>query len=164
MRIRFLSTQIYEAAPGKGPTFEAGSILASEDVREKLGLQQDPTDEWLQAFMNRWLQRGVAVVVDASNDDPVGDDISAADSNVAAELGALTRPQLDALAAKRGVDVSAARNKGDVIATLIAADMKEKHLDDMTVDELKAFAAKKSIDISSATDVAGILAALKAAA
>lgn len=123
MRIRFLSTQIYESAPGKGPTFEAGSILASDEVREKLGLQYQPTDEWLQAFMNRWLQRGVAVDADAADDAPVGpasetEVVEDDDEDQVVDLTTLTRAELDALAAERGVDVSEAKNKGDVIAAL----------------------------------------------
>jgi hypothetical protein len=131
MRIRFLTTQIYESAPGKGPTFEAGSILASDEVREKLGLQQEPTEEWLQAFMNRWLQRGVAVDADAEDNAEVGPDDTPApeqepEDDGVVDLSTLTRAELDALALERGVDISEAKNKGDVIAALeLAAETAE---------------------------------------
>jgi hypothetical protein len=39
-----------------------------------------------------------------------------------AEYGSMTRGALDALAAERGVDITASKNKADVIAALEAAD------------------------------------------
>jgi hypothetical protein len=113
MKIRFLIDQVYETGgPGVGPKFSAGEYLSSDEVGEKLGVA-DPSPDFVEAFLNRWVQRNLAVwaedqsteIVEPKADEPE-------------DLSSLTRAQLDALAAERGVDVSDARNKGDVIAAL----------------------------------------------
>jgi hypothetical protein len=110
MRIRFLSDQVYESAgPNKGPTFTKGEVLEPGDVTKKLGLAKEPTPEWIDGFMNRWLQRKVAVDHDAV---PVE----------TTDFSKMTRAQLDALAEERGVDVSGASTKADVIAALELAE------------------------------------------
>lgn len=131
MRIRFLSTQIYERSPGKGPSFAEGSVLESAAVQEVLGLTEKPTDEWVDGFMNRWLQRGVAVDVTDEADELTAEageqDSDEDDDDDVVDLTALTRAELDALAAERGVDISEAKNKGDVIAALeLAAEAGEQ--------------------------------------
>lgn len=115
-RIRFLSDQIFEnGGPGNGPTFAKGFVLDETGVAEALGLPS-VTPEYAEAFLNRWVQRGVAETVDgrakptvSPSDEPQSEDI---------DLSTLTRAQLDALAEERGVDISDAKNKGDVIAAL----------------------------------------------
>lgn len=120
MRIRFLSDQIYEqGGPGKGPRFPAGHVLDADGVQEALGLKDEPTREWSEAFLNRWLQRGVAVEVDGRS--PESDPVEIAQNPGAPlpeDLEKLTRHELDELAAAGGVDISDAKNKGDVIAAL----------------------------------------------
>lgn len=62
MRIRFLSTQIFETlGPGKGPRFEDGSTLDETEVGAKLGIE--PAPGYPQNFLQRWIDRGVAVEV-----------------------------------------------------------------------------------------------------
>ena len=57
--IRFTSAQIFESGGiGKGPTFEKGSTLAVDEVAKALG--QDVDDDYAEAFLHRWVQRGVA--------------------------------------------------------------------------------------------------------
>lgn len=127
MRIRFLSDQIYEqGGPGKGPQFPKAFVLDEAGVQEALGLDDAPTEDWSRAFLRRWLQRKVAEEVDGRT--PESDAIEVA-AHVGAplrdDLGKLTRHDLDELAKARGVDVSDAKNKGDVIAALeVAAEAK----------------------------------------
>lgn len=137
-RIRFSSEQIYETgAPGRGPKFPQGFVLDAYDVGEILRVGRTD-DAFSLAFLNRWVQRGKAEYVE--------DDIAASDPKEIAWVGAktvdpvvsepdgqdlpveetdgldgMTRAQLDAVAAERNVDISAARNKADVISALRAA-------------------------------------------
>lgn len=126
MRIRFLKDQIYETGgPGKGPRFETGFVLDGEAVQQVLGLAERPSDEFIEAFLRRWLQRKVADVVDGRT--PASDPVETAANTDAPlpDMEKLTRHELDDLAAARGVDISDARNKGDVIAALqLAAEQK----------------------------------------
>lgn len=120
MRIRFLRDEIYEqGGPGKGPKFAAGFVLDAADIQTVLGLEQAPSDEWTEAFMRRWIQRKAAEEVDGRT--PASEPIEAA-ANVEAplpdDLEKLTRAELNELAAARGVDISDAHNKADVIAAL----------------------------------------------
>lgn len=71
MRIRFLSDQVYEmAGPGKGPRFPKGLILDAADVGKALGMDE-VSGAYCEAFLSRWLQRGVAEEVDGrSRPDP----------------------------------------------------------------------------------------------
>lgn len=71
MRIRFLSDQVYESSgPGKGPRFPKGLILDAADVGKALGVAE-ASDAYSEAFLSRWLQRGVAEEVDGrSKPDP----------------------------------------------------------------------------------------------
>lgn len=63
MRIRFTEDCIYETGgPGVGPKFEKGLVLDAADVGKVLG--QDVPDGYPEAFLQRWLQRNVAVEVD----------------------------------------------------------------------------------------------------
>lgn len=62
MRIRFLSTQVFETlGPGKGPKFDEGSILDESEVGAKLGIE--PAPGYPQNFLQRWIDRGLAVEV-----------------------------------------------------------------------------------------------------
>lgn len=141
MRIRFLSEQIYESSPGVGPRFPAGFVLDTAGVQAALGLDDEPTAEWSDGFLGRWLRREVA--------EEVGDDVPVSkpggpldhDGNgkkggakqpdveqiEKLDLTTLTRAELDALAAKRGVDISEAKNKADVIAALDLAEEFNGH-------------------------------------
>lgn len=123
MRIRFLSKQIYEnGGPGKGPLFPAGYVLDAAGVKDALGLADDPSADWALGFLHRWLQRGVAVIDDGATIDPPAVVDTVVEQVVKTDLASLTRAQLDDLAEKRGVDISEARNKGDVIAALELAE------------------------------------------
>lgn len=120
MRIRFLVDQVYETGgPGKGPRFPAGHVLDAGGVQGALGLAQPPTAEWSARFLHRWVQRGVAVEVDGRSPES---DLAVVATNPGAplpeDLDKLTRAELDVLAAARGVDISDAKNKGDVVAAL----------------------------------------------
>lgn len=115
-RIRFLSEQIFEnEGPGKGVRFAKGQVLGEADVGHALG-KKDLPDGYAASFLNRWIQRGVAVDADAP--------IEQEEAEQPVDLSTLTRAQLDALANERGVDISDAKNKGDVIAALeLAAEI-----------------------------------------
>lgn len=118
MRIEFLSDQQYETGgPGKGPTFATGQILDRDDIVSMS--DGKATVEWAEAFLNRWVQRGVARSVPDDYTGPEKDEQPDADPvDPVPDLEKLTRAELDALAAERGVDVSAAKSKADVIAAL----------------------------------------------
>lgn len=151
MRIRFNSDQIYEnGGVGKGPRFPKGYVLDATGVQAALGLAEPPTDEWAEGFLHRWVQRGVADEVDgrapvteaapepapapptppvsqplgtAKRGEPTkGTDADGKGPVEKTDYSKLTREELDALAKKRKVDVSEAKNKGDVIAALELAD------------------------------------------
>lgn len=65
MRIRFLEDQVYERdGPGKGPKFAKDFVLDAADVQKAIGLDEKPSPEWVEGFLNRWVQRNKAVVVD----------------------------------------------------------------------------------------------------
>lgn len=140
-RIRFLSDQVYDTGgPGKGPRFAAGFVLDEKDVGKVLGIEAD--DEFSAAFLNRWVRRNVAVFIDTPADDPAKvEAVAPAPVAVAQPLGtagrgrptaglddgkpvevpdlqAMSRAKLEALAEARGVDISDARNKGDIIAAI----------------------------------------------
>lgn len=130
MRIRFLSDQIYESAPGKGPKFAKGFVLDEADVGKALSLSDEPTAEWTRGFLHRWVQRGVAEQVDgrAPAHDPgevteATEPVKTGDEQAEeTDYSQMTRRELDALAEQRDVDITAARNKADVIAALERAD------------------------------------------
>ena len=127
MRIRFLSDQVYEqGGPGKGPRFPTGFVLDGDGVQYALGFSERPSDDFISAFLHRWVQRGVAEEVDGRSPES---DLTVVAENPGAplpeDLEALTRAELNDLAAARGVDISDAKNKGDVIAALeLAAEAK----------------------------------------
>jgi hypothetical protein len=118
--------------PGKGPRFAEDLVLDEADVGAYLG--SPVTQGYAQGFLDRWVRRGVAEYVDArtpiSRPEPdgqvssegsrsdVSDDEKKQDE--APDLSGLTRAELEALAADRGIDVAAARNKGEIIAALTA--------------------------------------------
>lgn len=63
MKIRFLTDQVFERdGPGRGPRFAANSVLAETDVGAALGMDNVPKG-YAEAWLRRWLQRGVAVEV-----------------------------------------------------------------------------------------------------
>lgn len=149
MRIRFLSDQIYETGGiGKGPAFPKGFVLDGADVAKALGLAE-ASEAYSAAFLNRWVNRGVAEIVDGRAPQSDVETVEVAGGEVTnpvtAPLGTssrggptpglddgkqvqkpdystMTRADLDELAGKRKVDVSDAKNKGDVIAALELAD------------------------------------------
>ena len=68
---------------------------------------------------------------------------------------AMTREQLDKLAAERGIDAASAKNKGDVIALLQRADKVDdaiaaSEFDALTIDELTWLAEEGQIDVGAA--------------
>lgn len=120
MRIRFISDQIYETGgPGKGPKFPAGHVLDADGIQAALGLTEPPTPEWSRRFLHRWVQRGVAHDVDGcSPESEVALTAAGPAVPLPEDLEKMSRAALDDLAAARGVDISDAKNKGDVIAAL----------------------------------------------
>lgn len=130
MRIRFLSDQVYETGgPGQGPRFAKGYILDEAGITAALGLTQDPTPAWAEAFLNRWLQRGVAVDDEAVPLDPTEPELELPPQVQKPNLSEMTRAELDALAAKRGVNITEAKNKADVIAAIELAEEMAGHDD-----------------------------------
>ena len=114
MRIQFLSDQVYDTgAPGRGPRFAEGQVVDIAEVEGILG--QPVTPDFARGFLQRWLNRGVAVIAPVDAPD-------AGDGTLERDYVSLTRAELDALAAERGIDISDAKNKGDVIAALQLAD------------------------------------------
>jgi uncharacterized protein with von Willebrand factor type A (vWA) domain len=122
-RIRFLSQQIFDTgAPGKGPTFPEGAVLDSAEVADALGLNE-VTPEYAEGFLRRWLNRGVAEEVDQRTPTSMERAEDADTEEMESQAyDTLTRAQLDALAEGRGIDISTAKNKADVVAALKAAD------------------------------------------
>lgn len=128
MRIRFLSDEVYQSgSPDKWPRFAKGEVLDEAGIVEKLGLKADPGDDWKASFLNRWLQRGVAVDHDATPEDPAPVEGDETEQVEKVDLHKLSRAELDALAAERGVDIAEAKNKGDVIAALELAEELAGH-------------------------------------
>jgi hypothetical protein len=129
-RIRFKADEIFEnIGPGKGPLFPKDFVLDEKDVGAALKIRHDETHA--ASFIDRWVNMGLA--------DRVGDDVPPSDPKSIAVVGGpvaapivqaadpqvekvdlskLSRVQLDELAEKRGIDVSAAKTKADVIAAL----------------------------------------------
>src|SRR4051794_15173825 len=102
MRIRFLSNQVYETAgPGKGPRFAKGDVLDGKDVGAALNLKDEPSPAWVEGFLNRWLQRGVAVDHDAVQEDPAVVEPEVVEQVEKTDLTKLTRAELDDLAAAK---------------------------------------------------------------
>ena len=152
-RIRFLSDQVFDTgAPGKGPAFAKGSTLRAEEVAQALG--QRVTEAYAEGFLERWLRRGVAVRI--GDDEP---DAVAEPERAAVDYDRLTRAELDALAADRGLDVSGARNKGDVIAALTRADDAANERG----TALLKLAVDNNVEIPDGSTEEQILAALAAA-
>lgn len=123
MRIRFLSEQVYEqGGPGNGPRFPAGFVLDESGVQEALGLAAPPTADWTKGFLNRWVQRQVAEVVDDKT--PVGapKDVGSGRQEKPVDLARMTRAELEKVAKRRRVDVSKAKTRADVLAALQKAE------------------------------------------
>jgi hypothetical protein len=129
-RIRFKADEIFESiGPGKGPLFPKDFVLDENDVGVALGVRQDSAHA--ASFVDRWVNMGLAV--------RVGDDVAASDPKSIEIVGGpavapvlvepptqvektdltkLSRVELEAVAEQRGIDVSAAKNKGEIIAAL----------------------------------------------
>jgi hypothetical protein len=121
MRIRFLSDQIYEnGGPGKGPKFPKGLVLDGADVAKALDLKKEPTADWVESFLGRWTQRGLAEEV--GNDVPTG----MPNDEDPDSYEAMTVKALHALADERGIDLGDATKKADIIAAIQLADESEK--------------------------------------
>ncbi len=121
MRIRFLSDQIYETdGPGKGPRFAAGFVIDGAEVQNALGLKKEPDPAWIEGWLGRWTQRGVA--------EEVGDDVStgAPSDDPVNPYEGLTVKALTALAEERKIDLGDATKKADIIAAIQLADEAEK--------------------------------------
>lgn len=122
MRIRFLSDEVYQSgAPDKWPRFAKGEVIDEAGIAAKLGLKAEPSDEWKASFLNRWLQRGVAVDHDATPEErKVVDDEPEDDE----DLNALTIAELKALAEQEKIDLGDATKKADIIAAIELAREK----------------------------------------
>jgi hypothetical protein len=81
----------------------------------------------------------------------------------AVDLSKLSRSDLNALAARRGVDITSAKNRNDVIALLEANAESDGDLSKLTKDELVALAGEHGVDISTAETKAEIIAAIQMA-
>lgn len=140
-RIRFKADEIFESiGPNKGPLFPKDFVLDESDVGAALGIRQEPTHA--ASFVDRWVNMGLAVrvgedvpasdpksivVIGGPVTEPIVTDAAADDEPASDDLSTLTRDRLDALAAKRGVDIAGAKNKADVIAALeLAAEAAAK--------------------------------------
>lgn len=65
-RIRFFSRQVYDTGgPGQGPAFAPGQVVSADDVPGIIG--EPMSAENVEAFLRRWVSRGVAEWID---DDP----------------------------------------------------------------------------------------------
>ena len=65
-RIKFLSDQVYDTGgPGQGPKFKAGQTVASGEVAKLLDMADAP-DAFVEAWLQRWVSRGVAEFVTAT--------------------------------------------------------------------------------------------------
>lgn len=112
MRIKFTEDALYETEGyNKGHTFKKGEV-------------HDFTDR--PDFAQRWISRGKAVAIDdvskfkpitraTSKDDRVAE---AQAEPLPEDLEKLTKAELEELAASRGVDLSDARTKAEIIAKL----------------------------------------------
>lgn len=66
MRIKFLSDQVYDTgAPGQGPRFKTGQVVAASDVAKILGMTE-AGEAYVEAWLRRWVSRNVAVYVTAA--------------------------------------------------------------------------------------------------
>lgn len=98
MRIKFLRNEVYRA--GNCPSFKAGQVVDEADLRKVLALDEAPTEEFARAWLNRWVQRGVAqwddgpvkVRVDSLPVDVVGEVIAKAADEVVAQFVAENEP------------------------------------------------------------------------
>lgn len=117
MRIRFLSEQTYvQADPAMTRHFAAGFILDEIDVQEALGLEDRPTKEWARKFLQRWVQRKVAEVIDRRAVVRSQGELQTPD------LTKLNREELAKLAVDRGVDIAGLEAPEDIAAALTLAD------------------------------------------
>lgn len=117
MRIRFLSNQVYETGgPGIGPRFAKGFVLDGADVEAVLDLKKKPEPDWVEGFLGRWTQRGVA--------EEVGDDVPTGMPEVdePTSYEGMTVKGLQALAEERSIDLGDATKKADIIAAIQLAD------------------------------------------
>lgn len=107
----------------KDATYKAGE--RADWIKYKAGEVHDLEDDHAQ----RWLRRQVAIIYDASarkaEQEEAGRKAEAErpekESVGGPDLTKLSRAELDLLAADRKVDISQARNKGEIVAALEAA-------------------------------------------
>lgn len=83
------------------------------------------------------------------------------------DYDAMTRVDLEALAAQRGVDVSDAKSKADIVAALEYAEKAEEavatgHLETLHKADLERMAVERGLDISDARTKADLIALLEA--
>lgn len=83
---------------------------------------------------------------------------------VPADYEKLSRAELDALATERGIDISKAKNKPDVIALLDLSDHTAGPIEEWSDEYLASFAFYKGVDLTGITERDAIIAAIKQAA
>lgn len=110
MKVKFTKDAVYKAGPrAEWPKYKAGEIYDFDDDHAQ-----------------RWVRRGVAIVYDAAAKKAEQEEaarLAAIEKTEKAndpspDLSKLTRAELDLIAADRGVDISQARNKGEVVDIL----------------------------------------------
>jgi hypothetical protein len=179
-RIRFKVTRTYDTGgPGQGPKFPQGYVLDESGVSRAVGFEVDAT--YAQNFLERWVRRGAAEYVDGrtpvTDPDPLDHDASGKKGGAKAggegvdgseaepELETLTRAELDALAASRGVDISGAHTKADVISSLQKTEkIAAGDFEGFTRAELEEIAAGLDVDLTDARTKADVFERLQRAA
>lgn len=128
-----------------------GSGIKSEDV-----VAGDERD--FGGFTQSLIDEGYIAALEAGKQTSGG---AGAGGENTPDYDKMSRADLNAEAARRGIDIKAAKNRGDVIA-LLTSQLDEPKLEDLTDDELLELAVERGIDIPAETDRAGVIAALEA--
>ncbi|MDD2979535.1 MAG: hypothetical protein PHN80_06130 [Hespellia sp.] len=79
----------------------------------------------------------------------------------------MNKSELEALAAEKGIDISACKNNADRAETIKAAiadaEDKDKPIEEMTDEELAAYAVENGIDVSECTSREEVLSTISTA-
>lgn len=133
-------------------------VKALEPLDFKIGevIRLDQVDRYLE---------GILVALDAPEPETESDRSDAMEE-VAYE--AMKRDELNALADRRGIDTSAAKNKGDVVALLKRADVVDaaiaaRDYDVLTIEELHWLAEQRDIELGDDVERDAAIAAIVAA-
>jgi len=104
------------------------SFYSSETKQLAGGQEFDPDDFGLSADrVKQMVEKGLIAPVTEGGAEPGSEETGAGGSEEPIDLSKLTRAELDELAAGRGVDVTEAKNKGEVIELLQKAEAALKN-------------------------------------